>query len=128
MCVRGKQRKDEISVDSLDFSKKILHTAWYLSENIVAVVATNNLYILQDKVTRRTRYYLIISHTISQTLVKIYFIFFGRTACGILVTRPGIKPMYPAVESQSLNHWTAREVPQTRFLNVSLGVHWMHRP
>ncbi|KAB0402625.1 hypothetical protein E2I00_009669, partial [Balaenoptera physalus] len=49
MCVMGKQRKDEISVDSLDFSKKILRTAWHLSENIVAVVATNNLYILQDK-------------------------------------------------------------------------------
>lgn len=48
--MRGKQRKDEISVDSLDFSKKILHTAWHLSENIVAVMATNNLYIFQDKV------------------------------------------------------------------------------
>ena len=38
------------SVDSLDFSKKILHTAWHPSENIIAVAATNNLYIFQDKV------------------------------------------------------------------------------
>lgn len=36
--------------DSLDFSKKILHTAWHPSENIIAVAATNNLYIFQDKV------------------------------------------------------------------------------
>ena len=31
-------------------------------------------------------------------------------AHGILVPRPGIKPMPPAVESQSLSPWTAREV------------------
>ena len=31
--------------------------------------------------------------------------------CGILVSRPGIEPLAPAVEVQSLNHWTAREVP-----------------
>ncbi|XP_058613827.1 protein phosphatase 2, regulatory subunit B, beta b isoform X4 [Onychostoma macrolepis] len=50
VCVGGKRRKDEISVDSLDFSKKILHTAWHPNENIIAVAATNNLYIFQDKV------------------------------------------------------------------------------
>uniref|UniRef100_A0A8C8C3D4 Serine/threonine-protein phosphatase 2A 55 kDa regulatory subunit B n=1 Tax=Oncorhynchus tshawytscha TaxID=74940 RepID=A0A8C8C3D4_ONCTS len=50
VCVGGKRRKDEISVDSLDFSKKILHSAWHPSENIIAVAATNNLYIFQDKV------------------------------------------------------------------------------
>ncbi|TWW55163.1 B beta isoform PP2A subunit [Takifugu flavidus] len=50
VCVGGKRRKDEISVDSLDFSKKILHTAWHPHENIIAVAATNNLYIFQDKV------------------------------------------------------------------------------
>uniref|UniRef100_A0A672UYK3 Serine/threonine-protein phosphatase 2A 55 kDa regulatory subunit B n=1 Tax=Strigops habroptila TaxID=2489341 RepID=A0A672UYK3_STRHB len=50
VCVGGKRRKDEISVDSLDFSKKILHTAWHPAENIIAVAATNNLYIFQDKV------------------------------------------------------------------------------
>ncbi|XP_046869945.1 serine/threonine-protein phosphatase 2A 55 kDa regulatory subunit B beta isoform-like [Hypomesus transpacificus] len=50
VCVGGKRRKDEISVDSLDFSKKILHTTWHPTENIIAVAATNNLYIFQDKV------------------------------------------------------------------------------
>ena len=33
------------------------------------------------------------------------------TACGILVPRLGVKPMPLAVERQSLNQWTAREVP-----------------
>ena len=32
---------------------------------------------------------------------------------GILVSQPGIEVMLPpAVEAQSLNHWTAREVSQ----------------
>ena len=32
-------------------------------------------------------------------------------ACGILVPEPGIESVPPAVEAQSLNHWTATEVP-----------------
>uniref|UniRef100_A0A7N6AD35 Serine/threonine-protein phosphatase 2A 55 kDa regulatory subunit B n=1 Tax=Anabas testudineus TaxID=64144 RepID=A0A7N6AD35_ANATE len=45
----GKRKKDEISVDSLDFNKKILHTAWHPLDNIIAVATTNNLYIFQEK-------------------------------------------------------------------------------
>ena len=45
----SKRKKDEINVDCLDFSKKILHTAWHPKENVIAVAATNNLYIFQDK-------------------------------------------------------------------------------
>ena len=37
-------------------------------------------------------------------------------ACGILVPQPGIESMPPAVEAQSLNHWTTREVLQMDFL------------
>ena len=36
-------------------------------------------------------------------------------ACGILIPRPGIKPMTPAAEVQSLNHWTTGEVPTSSF-------------
>ena len=36
---------------------------------------------------------------------------FGHATCGILLPRPGIEPIYPALEVQSLNHRTAREVP-----------------
>ncbi|XP_043247959.1 serine/threonine-protein phosphatase 2A 55 kDa regulatory subunit B alpha isoform isoform X1 [Colletes gigas] len=45
----GKRKKDEITVDCLDFNRKILHTAWHPSENVVAVAATNNLFLFQDK-------------------------------------------------------------------------------
>ena len=30
----------------------------------------------------------------------------------ILVPQPGIKPVFPAVEAQGLNHWTTRELPR----------------
>jgi serine/threonine-protein phosphatase 2A regulatory subunit B len=50
VCTGGKKKKDEISVDSLDFNRKILHTAWHPTENVVAVAATNNLFLFQDKV------------------------------------------------------------------------------
>ena len=44
-----------------------------------------------------------------------FFFFFPiwlhRTACGILVPRPGIEPGPSAVRVQSPNHWTAREFP-----------------
>lgn len=49
VCTGGKRKKDEISVDCLDFNKKILHTAWHPSENVIAVAATNNLYIFHSK-------------------------------------------------------------------------------
>ena len=32
-------------------------------------------------------------------------------ACGILVPQPGMGLMAPAVEAQSLNHWTTADVP-----------------
>ena len=49
VCTGGKRKKDEISVDSLDFNQKILHTAWHPQDNIIAVATTNNLYIFEDK-------------------------------------------------------------------------------
>ena len=39
----------------------------------------------------------------------------SHAACGILGPPPGIEPMAPAVEAQSLNPWTAREVPKLFF-------------
>ena len=43
------------------------------------------------------------------------FLFFWPycTACGILVPQPGTEPVPPAVEAQSLNHWTTREVQKS---------------
>lgn len=50
VAVTGKRKKDDITVECLDFSKKILHTAWHPKENIIAVAATNNLYLFQENI------------------------------------------------------------------------------
>ena len=39
-----------------------------------------------------------------------FFFWLYYLACRILVPRPGIKPTIPAVEAQSLNHWTTRHI------------------
>ena len=41
----------------------------------------------------------------------IYLFWPHYTAHGILVRQPGTEPATPALEAQSLNHWTTREVP-----------------
>ena len=40
------------------------------------------------------------------------------TGCGIVVPRPEIKPLPPAVEEQCSNHWITSEVPSQHFLRT----------
>ena len=42
--------------------------------------------------------------------------FFGCKAHGNLAPQPGIKPTAPALEVQSLNHWSAKEIHVHAFL------------
>ena len=49
-----------------------------------------------------------------QQKVPLDFFFGGglcHMTCRILVPQPGIELLPPAVEAQSPNHWTARELP-----------------
>jgi len=43
--VNNKNGKNDINVESIDFTKKILHASWHPNENSIAVAATNNLFI-----------------------------------------------------------------------------------
>ena len=52
----------------------------------------------------------------------LFFIFAALHGMWDLVPSPGIEPMSPAVEVQSLNHWTAREVPGKFFTGIHLGL------
>ena len=68
--------------------------------------------------------------SIPSTLIIVIFsfLFFGCDACGILVPWPGMKPTPPALEVQSLNHWSARQVPRVvilRALSVAYTLEWM---
>ena len=44
--------------------------------------------------------------------------FLGHTVRYVELPQPGIEPVPPAVEAQSLNHWTTREVPIPLFKNT----------
>ena len=45
---------------------------------------------------------------------------FGFKACGILGPQAGIKPVSPALEAWSLNHWTTTEVPASNIFKFPL--------
>ena len=51
-------------------------------------------------------------------LLKVFLFYLFRSyhaACGILIPRPGIKPVPPAVKAQTLNHWSTGEASPTPF-------------
>ena len=47
--------------------------------------------------------------------VIVVWLFSCSEACGILVNQPGIRPTFPWVARQILNHWTTREMPPLFF-------------
>ena len=57
----------------------------------------------------------IYFNSFKKTYLFIY-LFSHHMACGILFPQPGIKPVPPAVEGQSLNHWTTRDFPLKFFV------------
>ena len=54
---------------------------------------------------------------------SICYLFFGCVASRILVLRPGIKPLSPALEVKSPNHWPAGQVPLLCLLRKPLLLH-----
>ena len=62
--------------------------------------------------TRCLQFFICLWFTFLNIAYQVLFFFWPHCmACGILVPQPGIKPVPPAVEVQSPNHWTTREVP-----------------
>ena len=60
--------------------------------------------------------------TVPRCLLPFFFfflIYLHHAACGILVPRPGMETLYPALGVQSLNHWTASEVPLPLLQSIS---------
>ena len=55
---------------------------------------------------------------------SFFFFLFGHRARGILVPWPGVKPVPPALERQSLNHWTVVSVQMCTVLS-HLSLLWV---
>jgi serine/threonine-protein phosphatase 2A regulatory subunit B len=49
MPTTGKRKRNEIALDSMDFNRKVLHPAWHPERNVLALAATNNLYLFQAR-------------------------------------------------------------------------------
>ncbi|KAI4901778.1 hypothetical protein NFI96_009710 [Prochilodus magdalenae] len=49
VCAGSRRKENEIGVDCLDFSRKILHTSWHPQDGVIAMATVNNLYIFQEK-------------------------------------------------------------------------------
>ena len=71
----------------------------------------------------------------AQSLLTSSFFNCLAMPCGLLVPRPGIEPAPPALEAQSLNHWTAREILDQSLLIPQLvlphlfptfSLYWLH--
>lgn len=62
--------------------------------------------------------------------ILLYFVLFWpcHTACGTLVSWPGIEPTPPALKVRSLNHLDCQEVPQPFFLVLFLSSYSSHAP
>ncbi len=45
----ARKRRDEVSTDNLDYNRKILHAEWHPRDNILAIAATNNLYLFHEQ-------------------------------------------------------------------------------
>ena len=70
------------------------------------------------------------SNLCSSPLIKSLSLFFyflvTHVACGILVPQLGIEPKPPALEAQSPNHWTIREVPLLKMIKEAPEIGSVH--
>ena len=90
------------------------------SVNGIVCVGNSHLFKMQWPVTILSILFIYISSPLPCLFVCLFSP--HRSACGILVPWPGIKPLPPAVEGQSPDHWTAREFPSPLFLYVSFSL------
>ena len=72
-----------------------------------------------DILLRKELFVVYPKFKLDWTACIFFFLIFWlcHMACGILVPPPGIEPAPPALETRSLNHWTAREVLNSLYLN-----------
>ena len=78
----------------------------------------DNSILLSIKREKKVGVFIITCRALVRTLLKllpfwlsIFFFFFGRAACRILVPQPEIEPRPLAMKAWSPHHWTAREFP-----------------
>ena len=59
------------------------------------------------------RYFILLYFI--KLLYLFIFLSLSHLACEILVPLPGMEPVLSAVEAQSINHWSTRDIPRMIF-------------
>ena len=69
----------------------------------------------KERILKQAKKKQLVKYRAIAVRLWAYFFFFFQLPCtawGILTPQPGIKPVAPAVEAQSSNFWTTRELPR----------------
>ena len=105
--------------------KKIRHQVlsyWYLL-SVLSMILLIKAFKFFWSLTLKFNIFLFKTLAFSIYLFSYLFIY-GHTLCEILIPRPGIKPVPPALGAWSLNHWTARKVPSLLQYHWAFGDVW----
>ena len=93
-----------------------LHILW--SFHINYLIYCHLKFSLMQLTASTFPFFLILFHFI------LFFFFWSQpAACRILIPWPKTESTYPALEAQSLNHWTLKEIPIFSF-KVLLFLSW----
>ena len=96
----------------------------YITGNGIAKSCDNSVSLFEELPScfPQWSHHFLHSHQQCRRVVFFFFFLLHCMACGILVPQPVIKLAPPTVKAQSLNHWTAREVPVEEFNFLSILV------
>ena len=95
----------------------LLVWAWFFSYWIIIDILVSSVHIGIPYLYTLINYHDQSNYHLSPyRVIIILLLLFGMPAWGILVFWSGIKPMPPALEAQSLDYRTMREVPQYYWL------------
>ena len=109
----------------IDMSLSKLQELTHSNFPLVTYFIYGNVYvwtnILRNDPGQQHKALLSSQRALALSLLVCFFFFLNHaTWQGILVLQPGIKYMFPTVETWSPNHWTARESPSLLVLPRSM--------
>ena len=93
-----------VSPQSLLSGLSLSEPCWQVSWSLAHYIHQKSRWVLHF-------FPLVLLRCTWQTFLSFFFFLLCFTACGILVPRPGIECAPSAVNEQTPNHWTTRELP-----------------
>ena len=92
---------------------------WWYKDKSACCLPSGNFQFHRNPMCRHLRETRVSKGVLYVALICCWFFFFwlSYAASRILVPWPGIEPGPPAVDMQSPNHWTAKEIPSKSVLH-----------